>query len=41
MGSKKRCESSKEEKPKKEKYKCKKCGLTSAKEKQLCKPKEK
>jgi len=39
MGEKKRCKD-KIEKPKKEKFSCKKCGLTAAKEKHLCKPKE-
>jgi len=38
--SKKLCKTSKEEKAKKAKFTCKKCGLVAAKEKHLCKPKE-
>ena len=38
--SKKICKTGGKSKPKKEKFECKKCGLTAAKEKHLCKPKE-
>jgi transcription initiation factor TFIIIB Brf1 subunit/transcription initiation factor TFIIB len=37
--SKKMCKSDKEEDFLKAKYSCKKCGMVSAKEKYLCKPK--
>jgi predicted nucleic-acid-binding Zn-ribbon protein len=39
MGKKKRCKGN-VEKPKKKKYSCRKCGLTAAMEKHLCKPGE-
>ncbi len=38
--SKKACKTGKEEKSRKAKYTCKKCGLSAIKEKNLCKPKE-